>query len=181
MRNLAIATALVFAASGMAQAADLPVKAPILKGAPPVTYSWTGCFVGAAGGGASSRSQHLNIVGQNLTDSFNVSGGIAGVEYGCNWQAGSWVIGTESDLSWTGIRGAANDVPPSNVLVVSGTNQHWLSTTRLRIGFLPSDRLLLYATGGLAAGRIEATVDRTTLGQGFREQHTLGMDRRRRA
>jgi hypothetical protein len=39
MRNLAIATALVFAASGMAQAADLPVKAPILKGASPVTYS----------------------------------------------------------------------------------------------------------------------------------------------
>lgn len=168
MRNLAIATAsLVFAASGMAQAADLPVKAPILRAAPPVAYSWTGCFVGAAGGGGWGRSQHLNIVGQDLTDSFNVSGGIAGVEYGCNWQTGSWVLGTESDFSWTSIRGAANDVPPSNVLVVSGTNQRWLSTSRVRVGFLPSDQLLLYATGGLATGRIEATVDRTALGQGF--------------
>jgi outer membrane immunogenic protein len=152
----------------MAQAADLPMKAPILKAAPPVAYSWTGCFVGAAGGGGGwGRSQHLNILGQNLTDNFNVSGGIAGVEYGCNWQTGSWVLGTESDFSWTSIRGAANDVPPSNVLVVSATNQHWLSTSRVRVGFLPSDQLLLYATGGLATGRIEATVDRTTLGQGF--------------
>jgi outer membrane immunogenic protein len=168
MRNLAVATALLaFATSSIAQAADLPTKAPILKAAPPAAYSWTGCYIGAAGGAGFGRSQHLNIVGQNITDPFNVSGGIAGVEYGCNWQTGSWVLGTESDFSWTSIRGNANDVPPNNVLVVAGANEKWLSTTRLRVGFLPNDQLLLYATGGIATARIEATIDRTALGQGF--------------
>jgi outer membrane immunogenic protein len=177
MRRLAIATTLLgLAASGTALAADLPVKAPILRAAP-VAYNWTGCFVGVAGGGAWGRSRHISgdpgLVGVDITNDFNLSGGIVGIEYGCNWQNGAWVLGTESDFSWTNLRGSANNIAPFNTLGISSTREHWLSTTRLRLGFLTSEQFLLYATGGLAWARVEAIVDGSAAGAGvFSESRT---------
>ena len=178
MRNLALATAvLALATNGFAHAADLPTKAPIYTPAQPVPYSWTGCYVGVAGGGGWGRSRHISgepaTFGQNITNDSNVSGGIVGVEYGCNYlQSGPFVLGTESDFSWTSIRGSGSNIPPSNPLIRSGANEQWLSTTRVRAGFLANNQLLLYATGGLASGRIEATIDRTALdGLTYSEAH----------
>jgi len=171
MRKFAIATTvLALATSGTALAADLPVKSPILRTAP-VSYSWTGCFVGVAGGGVWGRSRHISgdpgTVGVDITNNYNTSGGIAGVEYGCNWQSGSWVFGTESDFSWTNLRGGANNLAPSfNSGSISNTREHWLSTTRVRAGFLADQNLLIYATGGLATARVEAFVDATAVGGG---------------
>jgi outer membrane immunogenic protein len=170
MRNLAVGTMLLaVAVSGTALAADLPVKAPVR--AAPVAYSWTGCFIGVAGGGIWGRSRHISgdpgSFGLDITNDYNMSGAIAGIEYGCNWQTGSWVLGTESDFSWTNLRGGANDIAPFNTTSISSTKEHWLSTSRIRIGFLPSEQLLLFATGGLATARIEAVVDATASGAGL--------------
>ncbi len=150
-------------------AADMPVKA---RPAPaPAAYSWTGCFVGIEGGGAWGRSKHVSgdpaTDGLDITDRYNISSAIVGVEYGCNWQSGTWVLGTESDFSWTNIRGSANNIAPFNTTSISGTKERWLSTSRVRAGYLPSERLLLYVTGGLATARVEATVDATASGNGF--------------
>jgi outer membrane immunogenic protein len=169
MRHLAVATTLLaLAASGSALAADLPVKA--IPMATPVAYSWTGCFVGVAGGGVWGRSRHISgdaaTFGLDITNSYDMSGAIAGVEYGCNWQSGRWVLGTESDFSWTNLRGGANNIAPFNTGSISNTREHWLSTSRIRVGFLPSEQLLLYATGGLATARVEAFVDATAVGGG---------------
>ena len=168
MKRLVIALSTFFGVAGTAVAADLPVKA--MPRAIPVSYSWTGCYVGVAGGGAWGRSRHISgdpaTLGVNITNDYDISGGIVGVEYGCNWQTGSWVLGTESDFSWTNLRGGANNIAPFNTGSISNTREHWLSTSRIRVGFLPSEQLLVYATGGLATARVEAFVDATAVGGG---------------
>jgi outer membrane immunogenic protein len=161
-----------------AMAADMPLKAP----PPPVLFSWTGCYVGIEGGGAWGRSQHrfpqaagpfvvggpVFIGGVNATDTFNVSGGVAGVEYGCNQQFGSnWVFGLEGDWSWSSKRGTANDIlPAGNPLITSETKERWVSTSRMRIGYT-WDRAWLYVTGGFAAARVDLNVDATAIGFGI--------------
>ena len=109
MKRLVIALSTFIGVTGTALAADLPVKA--IPMATPVPYSWTGCYVGVAGGGAWGRSRHISgdaaTLGLPITNDYDMRGGIAGVEYGCNWQTGSWVLGTESDFSWTNLRGGA--------------------------------------------------------------------------
>jgi outer membrane immunogenic protein len=156
------ATAFVALFSGSAMAADLPVKAPVMKAPPPpAAFSWNGCFIGVAGGGVWGRSRHDGFPPgpTELTPFFDVSGGLAGVEYGCNYQFSGWAIGTESDFSWTNKRGSANDTGPGGVpTFVSTTKEHWLSTTRARIG--PTwDRTWLYVTGGFALASVEADLN----------------------
>jgi outer membrane immunogenic protein len=146
-------------------AADMPVKAPI-----PV-WTWTGCYVGAEGGGKWARSRHdfidfgNNVFAPNqITPFFNVTGGIAGGEIGCNMQFGNyWVFGIESDLSWSGARGSSNETGAAGVLAgtttwVDETKQQWLWTSRARIGWT-WDRAWFYVTGGLASARVQATVN----------------------
>jgi outer membrane immunogenic protein len=172
MKKLLLSVVTLAALSGtQAIAADIPIKAARPMAAAPVAYSWTGCFIGAAGGGTWGRSRHVSgdagTFGFDITDNYDVSGGIAGVEYGCNWQSGQWVLGTESDFSWTNLRGGANNLAPFfNTLSVSNTREHWFSTTRVRVGLLADPRLLFYATGGLATARVEAFVDATATGFG---------------
>jgi outer membrane immunogenic protein len=162
--------ALVAFSGTQAIAADIPVKAAP-RVAAPVAYSWTGCFIGAAGGGVVGRSRHISgdlaTFGLNITDAYNINGGIVGVEYGCNYQSGAWLFGTESDFSWTGLRGGANNILPFNTTSISSTREHWLSTSRLRVGFLPDPNFLIYATGGIATARVEALVDATASGLGI--------------
>jgi outer membrane immunogenic protein len=170
MKKMLIALSTLIGVTGTASAADMAVKArPMVA---PVPYSWTGCFVGVAGGGGWGRSRHISgdpgTVGFNITNDYDISGGIIGVEYGCNWQTGRWVLGTESDFSWTNIRGGAHNIGPFfNTTSISNTREHWLSTSRIRAGFLATDQLLLYVTGGLAAARVEALVDATATGFGI--------------
>ena len=58
MRNILLAgIALSSLFAGSAMAADLPVRAPVYKGPPPVVayFSWTGCYVGANVGWAGAK------------------------------------------------------------------------------------------------------------------------------
>src|SRR3972149_2021826 len=96
---------------GTASAADLPAKAPIYKAPVAVAYNWTGCYLGVAGGGNWGRSRHENSAGP-ITDSFNLSGGIIGGTLGCNYQFDrTWLVGLETDFSWTNKRGSSVDIP----------------------------------------------------------------------
>lgn len=168
MKKILLGVLALTALSGaQAIAADMPVKARPLA---PVPYSWSGCFVGLAGGGVWGRSRHISgdaaTLGLDITNSYDMTGAIAGVEYGCNWQNGAWVFGTESDFSWTNARGGANNIAPFNTTSISSTRERWLSTTRLRAGYLVDPNVLVYATGGLATARVEANVDATPSGLG---------------
>jgi outer membrane immunogenic protein len=144
-----------------AMAADMPLKAP----PPPPVFSWTGCYVGIEGGGAWGRSRHDNtftgggILGGSFTPYFDTSGGLAGVEYGCNQQFGNfWVFGIEGDWSWTSKRGSSAEVVPFGIPTwTDETRERWISTSRARVGWA-WDRAWLYVTGGFAAARIDASV-----------------------
>ena len=154
-----------FALCDVASSADLPAAPPLQ---PPITpamlpaYNWSGFYLGIAGGLAYGRSQQINIdssvatFGLPLTNSYGVGGGLVGGELGYNWQFGNWLVGAEVDMSWVGQSGTTNDIPPFNTSVTQTTKLEWLQTDRLRLGGLVTDHWLVYATGGFAAGGMEA-------------------------
>ncbi|MFN3744648.1 MAG: outer membrane protein [Hyphomicrobiaceae bacterium] len=91
-------------------------------------------------------------------------GFLGGAQLGFNWQAGGLVFGVETDMSRLNADGRAERT--SLIAALSYTAQaqirqeiDWLGTLRARIGLLPFEgrNLLVYLTGGLAYGRIEAS------------------------
>jgi opacity protein-like surface antigen len=65
-------------------------KAGAQAGAPPPpAYTWNGCYVGASAGTSSGSSQHFDVAGNAITNSFDLSGFIGGGQLGCNWQWGA--------------------------------------------------------------------------------------------
>jgi outer membrane immunogenic protein len=136
-----------------ARAAD--IIAPVFGSAPVIVpYNWTGCYLGAAGGGAWGTSRHDAVndgtaSGLTISGDFGVSGSIIGGTAGCNYQTGGVVFGIENDFSWSNLNGSAYDTPPFDPNTVSATSQNWLDTLRGRAG-IAWDRWLGYLTGGAA-------------------------------
>jgi outer membrane immunogenic protein len=98
-----------------------------------------------------------------LSGRANVNGVIGGGQAGYNWQRGTWLFGLETDIQGSGERGSS-DVCAVTAGCATGTGLFtanykldWFGTARGRIGILPTDRVLLYATGGLAYGGVSAT------------------------
>jgi outer membrane immunogenic protein len=95
------------------------------------------------------------------------SGFLGGVEAGYNWQLGRYVLGIETDISGTSISGSttltnrATPVGfPGNSVVALGVMSEkldYLGTVRGRAGYLVTDPLLAYVTGGFAYGDASAT------------------------
>jgi len=165
-------------ATGSAMAADMSVKAPVYKAPPPVAvYNWTGFYVGANGGyGWRNRSVSYNPNDPVAADSFGgptgtalantsfkSSGGFGGFQLGYNWQLNAaWVAGLEADLDFGDVKGSGTSSNIINVFLlgaVPGTatatdKVQWFGTARARLGFLVANELLVYATGGLAYGRV---------------------------
>ena len=135
-------------AGGTAGAADLqPRYQPVPRAAiySPI-YNWVGFYLGINGGGGWGRSQWDGV------GKFDVSGGLIGGTIGYNWQFGQAVVGIEGDIGWSGIRGSTTVLCPAGC----ETRNHWLATTRGRVGY-SFDRFLPYLTAGLAFGDINAT------------------------
>jgi len=152
---LATAAALAaFAAVGTANAADLPYKAPPMAVAAP-SWNWTGTYVGIEGGWGWGRTQQMDVAGVT-TGSFNQSGGFFGGTSGIQIQYGAWVFGAESDFSWSHINGTV-----ATPLCAGGscfTNLKSYGTSRTRVGYA-WDRWMIYLTGGVAYGRVNAGQD----------------------
>jgi outer membrane immunogenic protein len=104
-----------------------------------------------------------------LTNSYtrNGSGALIGEQTGCNKQAGQYVFGAEFDAQWTSLKSSVNTsyaAFPDRGNPVFTNSAHTeqassrlegLLTVRGRVGYA-WDRLLLYATGGLAVGEIKS-------------------------
>jgi outer membrane immunogenic protein len=161
------------------QAADLPTRkdAPAPVFVPP-PFTWTGFYVGVNAGGIwPSGSREASIFdpaagtdGLFLSSSFpgglgsQSAGFIGGGQAGYNWQTGSFVLGVETDFDGTTLSKSFNNtgapltaagVLLGDTLTVSGkASLSWLGTTRGRVGFVatPDNRLMIYATGGVAYG-----------------------------
>jgi outer membrane immunogenic protein len=102
-------------------------------------------------------------------DRARLDGALAGIQAGYNWQFNKWVLGLEGDAQWTDQRGGLTicPVPPGTAPVpcpgATGTQfgaadyrLAWFGTLRGRAG-VTFDRVLLYATGGLAVGEIKGS------------------------
>jgi outer membrane immunogenic protein len=187
MKKLALAISALALSSASALAADMsaPVytKAPV---APVAIYNWTGFYVGLNGGYSwgNSSNAYTTTALPLYTSSQSMNGWVFGGQVGYNWQFDrNWVFGLEGDIDATGQDGTANltpfstvtvTVPPPGALALptstvtttaTGTYENrlsWLSTFRGRIGVLPSERVLLYVTGGLAVGEVKTNSSVTT-------------------
>jgi outer membrane immunogenic protein len=166
MKNLILASTLLLTITGLAQAADMPLKAP-----PPPAWSWSGCYIGGTVGGYRSSSTYngvptgdfnlpfesavIPVLTSISSGTFDQSGVIGGGELGCNWQAGIFVFGLEGDVSgWhnssTSTVTGPDVLAPGQVFhATTSVTSNTLATGRPRIG-IAANNWLFYATGGLA-------------------------------
>lgn len=159
MKRIVLAAALAVVSFSAASAADLgrrpaamPTKAPAYVS--PI-YNWTGLYAGLNGGGAwgnSSVSGPLSTGGN-----FRNSGGFIGGTLGYNYQINQAVLGLETDLDWSNIKGSATCA----VGVSCEVKNTWLGTVRGRVGYAmgASGTILPYLTGGLAYGGVKTSAD----------------------
>jgi outer membrane immunogenic protein len=175
MKRILLAGVAALALGGTAFAADLAVKAPV---AYVPLFTWTGCYLGANGGWIGGRdgyrtepkNQDITAVDRGLVTRewrANKSAGTAGGQFGCQVQLGSWVIGGEWDWNWAGLAEDSTWSTPLIPLIDMTEDQwgprdywthkelDWFSTARVRLG-LAWDRVLVFATGGLAYGAFDA-------------------------
>lgn len=179
MRKFLFATsalaALVMAAP--ATAADMAVKARPLP--PPVpVFTWSGFYIGGhigwGWGDFDFRDPFVQLnqpilifpglfVGVPLERSFSDNSFLGGLQAGVNAQFGPVVVGIEGDVSWMNLKGEFRS-STSNLGGALTTSEgvaaklDWLATLRSRLGWA-SDRFLVYATGGVAFGRIDGAGD----------------------
>jgi outer membrane immunogenic protein len=174
-----------------AQAADLPVKAPVYKAPVVVARTWTGFYIGGnVGYGWSDRTVGYTandpastppiigtagFVGETpfATHKFSPDGVVGGLQLGYNWQfEHRWVAGLEADFNGSGIKGSGTGTSflqniPGAVFTnntLSSDKLDWFGTVRARLGFLATDDLLLYGTGGFAYGRVKQSDSFTVTG-----------------
>lgn len=160
-------------ASAVAASAAPPVPAPPVPA--PVVYNWTGLYVGVHAGGGWSANSAADLVagdpfptGTQLALSLGLipnrlpvssSGLLGGVQAGYRVQRDALVFGLEVDASVADISGSASALPlvPALVGITSLHASHTLEgfgTLRARVGWLPTQLLQVYATGGLALGHM---------------------------
>jgi outer membrane immunogenic protein len=159
-----------------ALAADMAVKAP----PPAAAYNWTGFYVGGNLGYGwvdptvsytpNDTNAFLSTCGNQRGQgtcvppgNFNMSGAVGGVQAGYNWQLNTnWLLGVEADFDWAGIKGSTNSSFILNsvgpVTFTAAESVENFGTVRARVGFLPFQQLLVYATGGLAYGDVKESV-----------------------
>lgn len=181
LRRILMASVGAAALAGSAAAADLPSRAPVY--APPAPYNWTGDYLGGQIGyvwannpanlsfpGATAASFGLAspaVIGPEVFPlGYIPSGVIGGIHGGYNLQIAQWVVGIEGDIDGTSLSRTftAGGIPP---LYFSGTRRQSVQASgRGRVG-IAFDRVLLYATGGVAFADFENDYATNVFGQPF--------------
>jgi outer membrane immunogenic protein len=171
-RFLCSVSALSILLAGPAIAADMPLKAPPPPPPPATVFSWTGFYAGLNAGGSWGRARSdFAISGFATTvaasDSVSPDGVIGGGQLGYNWQLDpNWLIGVEADIQASGEKASStrfDTVDGEGVTTNYETKIEWFGTARGRVGYVFDRRFLLYATGGLAYGRVSISGTSTAL------------------
>lgn len=173
MKSIALAATFAVILAGTAPAADLYRKAP----PPTPVANWTGFYAGVnVGGGWNDTDvgygtsdplvQPVFDGVANLPangDRIRSSGALGGVQIGYNYQfQPTWVAGVEADFQFTGISGAGSTPYVAGALVSSASQDiKYFGTVRARLGYLATDSLLVYATGGFAYAHLNSDVAMT--------------------
>src|SRR5215207_7331741 len=173
MRKLLLTTAAAVLLSTPTLAADL-APMPAEPVAPTyLPFTWAGPYVGVQvgyGWGDENDNQSFNFPEPDPepADEFDMDGFLGGVHAGYNWQMGALVLGVEGDVEFSTYEGDTDFLYESTDpdIIASGNlsmESDWQASLRLRAGFAV-DRLLVYATGGVAFADAELSVDGTTEG-----------------
>jgi outer membrane immunogenic protein len=147
-------------------------------------YSWGDARTDIAGG-EQTISHLIQFTNPPTTFGIShtqqrLNGVIGGGQIGYNFQfSPRWVLGFEADIQGSAERGGAiqslnpfSGIDCNAVIIIGGNcvqffpvngtaataydaKISWFGTVRGRLGFLISDQVLLYGTGGLAYGRVE--------------------------
>ena len=187
IRNAAIAAVIAAGVNAgigaAAPAADIVAPVPYTK-APVAPASWTGFYLGA---GVGFRSANISEQTLSARDTFDgdlmniaclafVCGTTQSLDhtafrfspyFGYNWQIGTqWLIGVEGEVGFGGKTSTINGVPLPGAGDFSIANADtdsfavktdWDASARTRVGYLVTPTFLIYATGGAAWQRVEAT------------------------
>jgi outer membrane immunogenic protein len=184
----------LYSASGFAAdlAPQIFTKAPALT---EFAYYWSGFYVGGNVGyswgrartdGELTGSQNVSVfrtagptlissvnsaIAQLLTGRSDMEGVIGGGQVGYNWRRAQWLFGLEADLQASDEHAHADvctlaECPVGSAVFTTNYQLDWFGTVRGRVGFLPTDRVLLYATGGLAYGHFSADAPSISLSWG---------------
>ena len=170
MKRYLLASVALGLLAGTASAADMPTKAPVYKAPPPVSYDWTGFYVGGYYGdalGSQKGGTPTSIAGSHSGETnVNQRGVTLGLTAGYNWQFDPhWLVGLEGDFGWLAID-RTNTEFNDNTLV--GLKTDWYATTRARLGYVTGPSLLYLTAGGAFVHvRDEFGGDLTTQGSTF--------------
>lgn len=141
-------------------------------------YSWTGLYIGVnlgyGWGTADTRftplpdaTTFINLAPTTLRP--DPAGVIGGGQVGYNRQFGHFVLGVEADINGSAMDGTAvlSPIIQNNGTPFPGAGNHllahqdtnWYMTFRPRVGYVPTERLMVYGTGGLAVGHVNFAAD----------------------
>ena len=146
--------------------------------APPFAPSsgWAGFYLGGHAGYGWHDDDFTRVIDFNggaYTGGIVSRGWVAGGHAGHNWQYGRIVAGLEVDFSFADIEGASRSVTQpgfgGNQTDMLADRVKYLATARARLGWLPVDSVMLYATAGPAWARMERIWTTTLEGGGFRK------------
>lgn len=173
MRWIVAAVAALAAMQGGALAADLPARSYTKAPVADPGINWSGFYAGVnAGYGRGSATTALaandvevGFIGPGdrnpLPPPLRPEGFVGGGQAGYNAQFGNVVAGLEADIDYSNLRksdAASGAFFIGGILTTAIENRlDWFGTLRGRLGILPVDNVLLYATGGLAYGRVRTT------------------------
>lgn len=174
--RILLAAACATALAGTARAADAVVEEAVVI---EPGFNWTGLYVGVNGGYSWGDFDQTAILdpfdgglvsfgGFSGTYGADADGPSGGAQAGFNWQVHNFVFGVEADIQAANIE---SNITESEILSVSiignpfdleatvssQTEVEWFGTARVRAGFVPTPRLLVYGTGGFAFGRTRST------------------------
>lgn len=171
MTKIFLSLALLISTAFSSFAADMPTKSGHIIGtAVAVPISWTGFYVGATAG-YGWKDESTSISGNNPLSNSLISNGIVpgsanlrpsgpllGSVVGYDWQFNQrMVVGIAADWSWANIR-------DSNTAIANLVNRSVdekissFGTIRARLGYLITDRAMIYATGGGAWAHVRTAI-----------------------
>ena len=148
-----LAAVAVFGFASISSAADMPVKAPIVKA--PIAaphYDWSGFYVGAHLGYLWGRTR-VEDDGVVTEPGAPTDGVIGGALAGYNWQNGPFVFGLEGDFGWTHAHGTG-EFRSVTTQAPNTYDLNWTSHLRGRAGYAV-DNWLIYVAGGLAVADLD--------------------------
>jgi outer membrane immunogenic protein len=145
------------AALGMAPAvaADLAARPYTKAPAAVAIYDWTGFYIGANAGGASSHNcWDLTSVGGvaipvTAEGCHDATGAVVGGQIGYRWQSTNWVFGVEAQGDWADLSGSNTSSPLALGPLVNHTKIDAIGLFTGQVGYAWNN-VLWYVKGGAA-------------------------------